>query len=183
MSNPLKKLIERYTNLEREVQKLVREQCIGLCKQCTQHCCATMICEEAIESPFLKMVHQQTDRFSHQYGFLSDTGCILPFGRPPVCYEYFCEDLIYLQPDEAHEKALRTLGALPNHSLRNALGETPLTEIMKEADFGKVDFQRLEKQLDESFLALEVIQTFYKEGTLPDEADRVLERIQFAPED
>ena len=183
MSDTLKKFIERYIELESAVQALVREQCIGLCKQCTQNCCATMICEEAIESPFLKQVHQQTDRFSNQFGFHSETGCTLPIGRPPVCYEYFCADLIYLQPDAVHEKVLRTLGALPNHSLRNALGEAPLTEIMNEADFGKINFQRLEKQLDESFQALEIIQTFYTEGTLPDGADRVLEQIQFMPED
>ena len=111
-----------------------------------------MICEEAIESPFLKRVHQKEDSFSERYGFLSETGCTLAIGRP-------------------------------NHAIQNALGKTPLSEIMDEADFGKVDFQGLEKQLDESFQALGTIQAFYDEGTLRESADKILKQIHFSSDD
>jgi hypothetical protein len=43
-------------------------------------------------------------------------------------------------------------------------------------------FQRLEKQLQECFQALEIIRAFYDTGTLPENADRVLGRISTSSE-
>jgi hypothetical protein len=87
---------------------------------------------------------------------------------------------MYYQPDETHAKVLRTLGALIAHAGRNAIEDTHLVEIMQPDQLKEVDFQALEKNLDESFQALEMIRQFYKQGALPDEADRVLSRITFS---
>lgn len=176
----LKHFIERYTKLEREVQRLVTGICYELCAQCTQICCRADICEEAIESPFLRLINQRTALDSDAYGFLTPTGCGIETGRPTVCYEYFCHDHIYYQPDDLHAKIMRILGALPAHATRNAIGDAPLAEILDEEKLNEADFQTLEKQLDESFQALEIIKTFYNEETLPDDADRVLDRITFS---
>ena len=177
MIAPLKSFIEQYTKLEHGVQELLRGQCTSLCMQCTICCCHTHICEEAIESAFLKLVHQQTNQFSDSYGFLSEKGCILQQGRPPVCYEFFCDDQIYFQSDELHGEILRILGALPNHATQKALGDQPIVEIMKEEALDDLNFQGLEKQLQESFQALEIIRTFYNEGTLPEASLQVLKQI------
>ena len=183
MSPKLKQFIERYTALEREVQKLVTGLCYTLCAQCTQICCRADICEEAIESPFLRMINKCTELDSDAYGFLTPTGCGIEVGRPTVCYEYFCYDHLYHQPDEIHEKVMKVLGALPAHATRNAIGDAPLSEILQEEKLEQADFQTLEKNLDESFQALEIIKTFYNEGTLSDESDRVLNLITFSEED
>lgn len=180
MHPQLKQFIEHYVELEREVQKLVTGLCYPLCSQCTQICCRADICEEAIESPFLRLINKRTELDSDAYGFLTLTGCALPVGRPPVCHEYFCDDQMYHQPDETHAKVLRTLGALVAHAGRNATGDTHLVEIMDESKLTKLAFQRLEKQLDECFQALEIIKDFYNEGTLPVRSDRVLDRITFS---
>lgn len=183
MNSRLQNLIKRYAELERTVQETVNEQCCTLCEHCTQVCCRADICEEAIESPFLRLLNKRNELDSDRYGFLHETGCALPVGRPPVCVEYFCDDQLYNQPDETHAKILRTLGALVAHAGRNAIGDTHLVEIMQEDRLEHLAFQRLEKQLDESFQALEIIRTFYHEETLPDGSDRVLDRITFSEED
>lgn len=183
MNSNLKKFIAQYTELEVEVQKLIVGLCNSLCTQCTQICCRADICEEAIESPFLRLLNKRTELDSDAYGFLTPTGCGIDIGRPTVCYEYFCYDHLYHQPDEVHEKVLRILGALPAHATRNAIGDAPLAEILQEEKLDQADFQTLEKQLDESIQALDIIKNFYNEKTLPDGADRVLDRITFSEED
>ncbi|QHI69728.1 hypothetical protein [Tichowtungia aerotolerans] len=183
MNPKLENLLTQYSELESAAQELVNEQCCTLCSYCTQVCCRADICEEAIESPFLRLLHQREVLDSDRYGFLCETGCSLPAGRPPVCLEYFCDDQLYHQPDETHAKVLRTLGALVAHAGRNATGETHLVEIMQADQLEELAFQRLQKQFDESFLALELIRRFYNEGTLPDNANRVLDRITFSDED
>ena len=183
MNPKLEQFIERYTELEREVQKLVTGLCNSLCSQCTQICCRADICEEAIESPFLRLINRRTELDSDAYGFLTPTGCGLEIGRPTVCYEYFCYDQLYHQPDEVHEKVMKVLGALPAHATRNALDDTPLSEILQEEKLNEVDFQTLEKNMDECFQALDIIKTFYNENTLSDSADKILDQITFSEED
>jgi hypothetical protein len=183
MNPQLEQFIERYTELEREVQQLVTGLCNSLCAQCTQICCRADICEEAIDSPFLRLLNKRTELDSDAYGFLTPTGCGLEIGRPSVCYEYFCYDHLYYQPDEIHEKVLRVLGALPAHAGRNATGDTHILEVMQAEKLDQLAFQRLEKNLDECFQALEVIQEFYSSESLPDGAERVLNKITFSEED
>jgi hypothetical protein len=78
---------------------------------------------------------------------------------------------------------LRTLGALVAHAGRNAHAGAHLVEIMQEEQLDHLAFQTLEKQLDESFQALEIIRAFYHNGELPDGAEAVLDRITFSEED
>ncbi|MCC7300184.1 MAG: hypothetical protein IT583_03805, partial [Verrucomicrobia bacterium] len=114
---------------------------------------------------------------SDRYGFLTETGCSLEIGRPPVCYEFFCDELMAAQPDDLHRHLLRILGRLPTYAGQKAHGDAHLVEIMQEEELEHLAFQRLEKQIEESFQALEILRTFYNEGTLPDSADRVLHKI------
>ena len=178
LSETRKKYIERYIECETGIQELINLKASPLCAQCTRCCCDIIHCREAIKSPFLKLVHQQTDQFHEQNGFLSPTGCILEKGRPSMCYEYFCDDHFYYQPDELHAEVLKVLGALMTHAMRNALGTTPLDEIVQEADLDRLDYQQLQTQLNESMRALEIIRTFYKGGTLSEEDLRTLRQIQ-----
>lgn len=177
MNHPLDNLIKLYAEIELGVQELMRDRSGPVCAQCTCVCCRADICEEAIESPFLKKVHKQADLFSDQYGFLTQTGCGLETGRPPVCHEYFCNDQFYYQPDDQHADVLKVLGALVSHAGRNADGEIHLVEIMQEEKLGTLDFRALESQFKESFDALEVIRSFYAEGNLSEDDRRTLDKI------
>ncbi len=178
MNNTLKTYIKQYTKLELGMRELINRKGNSLCGQCTRCCCDIIICEEAIKSPFLKTVHQQTDQFKEKTGFLSPTGCTLEKGRPSVCYEYFCDDHFYYQPDELHAEVLKILGGLLNHATRNAQGDIPLDDIATVEELDHLDFPRLEKQMKESLQAMEIIRTFYRDGTLSEDALQALRLIR-----
>lgn len=182
MKTELKQLLEEYAELEQAVQELVIAQCREVCELCTACCCRADLCEEALGSPFLRLLHRRDDLESDRYGFLTETGCALELGRPPICYEFFCAELLAAQPDDLQRELLRILGRLPAFAGQNAYGDAPLAEIMHEEELEHLDFQRLEKQLQESFQALEILRTFYNTGALPSDADRVLDRISPSPE-
>lgn len=182
MSDALKTYIEKYVELESGMQELVLKKCCSLCAQCTSVCCDVVMCVEAVKSPFLKLVHQQADEFDDQTGYLSATGCKLKKGRPSVCYEYFCDNQFYYQPDDRNAEILQILGSLLHHATRNAQGEIPLEDIATEEDLDALDFQCLEKQIAESFHALEIIRTFYRDGTLSAASHETLKRIHIPEE-
>ena len=183
MSDALKTFIEHYIELELGMRELINRKGNSLCAQCSCICCDVVMCVEAVKSPFLKRVHQQAGQFSEKDGFLSPTGCSLEKGRPSICYEYFCDDHFYYQPDDRHAEVLKILGALLYHATRNALGDIQLEDIENEETLDQLDFPRLEKQLKESLDALENIRSFYRDGTLPDESYETLKLIQFPPEE
>jgi hypothetical protein len=182
MDSRLKHLLEEYAELERGVQELVNAQCREACELCTACCCRADLCEEALESPFLRLLHSRDELESDRYGFLTETGCALELGRPPVCYEFFCAELLAAQPDDLQRDLLRILGRLPTYAGQNAYGSASLAEIMDKEELEHLAFQRLEKQLQESFQALEILNTFYNTGALPNDANRVLNRISTSSE-
>lgn len=177
MNTKLKHLIKEYAELEREVQVLVSAQCREGCELCTACCCRADLCEEALESPFLCAVHGRDELDSDRYGFLTETGCALTIGRPPVCYEFFCDELMAAQPDALHRDVLVVLGRLPAYAGENAHGEEHLVEILQAEELEHLAFQRLEKQMQNAREALDCIRAFYNEGTLPEYSSRVLQRI------
>ncbi|MCU0856997.1 MAG: hypothetical protein MUC65_01150 [Pontiellaceae bacterium] len=177
MNSRLNHLLEEYADLERGVQGLISAQCRETCELCTARCCRADICEEALDSPFLQTLHGHTELESDRCGFLTEYGCSLEIGRPPVCYEFFCEEILESQPDELHRDVLRILGRLPAFAGEQAHGKTHLVEIMQEDRLEKLNFQTLEKRLHQSFRMLEIIRTFYIEGTLPEDACKTLRQI------
>jgi len=172
MNVRLRSFIETYLELERGVQELVLPQCQELCGLCTACCCRADICEEALGSPFLRLLHKKNDLESDRYGFLTESGCALEIGRPPVCYEFFCEDLLAAQPDDLHREMLCLLGQLPNYAGQNAHGEAHLVEIMQEEELDHLAFQRLEKQLKTAFEALTCIRGILSGETDPNTIQR-----------
>ena len=85
-------LFQKYRALEIELQKKIRLVSSRLCAACTAVCCKEVYCRESIESEFLLgLVDQQQLRYDRRQGWLGATGCRLAFGRPLVCYEFFCE--------------------------------------------------------------------------------------------
>ena len=88
-------LIERYVHLEMQVQKLTAPFSRHYCRGCSGACCREEICNESVESLFLStLVGLQKIRYDPTNGWQSPAGCRLDFGRPLVCYEYFCEEIM-----------------------------------------------------------------------------------------
>ncbi|MDK2858323.1 MAG: hypothetical protein PWQ89_1442 [Verrucomicrobiota bacterium] len=177
MEPKVKDLLEEYAELERGVQELISAQCRDACELCTACCCRADICEEALLSPFLRALHGRKELESDRYGFLTETGCVLEIGRPPICYEFFCSESLVAQPDDLHRDLLRILGRLPTHAGENASGDVHLVEILHEEQLEKAAFQRVKKQLQEAVEALNGIRIFFNEGTLSEQAGRVLRKI------
>ena len=162
-------ILRRYAEIEREVQLLIGSRCGAVCELCSSCCCRADICEEAFESPFLKKLHGQSadsTAFSDGYGWLTEHGCGLAIGRPPVCYEFFCDELLASQPDETHRYVLRLLGTLVSYIGRNALGHTHLVEITNEADLDRLSFEHIKGKLNQAIAALEHIRLFHDNGFL-----------------
>jgi hypothetical protein len=91
----LVKLFDDYISLEKEIQKLIFPISQFFCRKCLGNCCREEICKESIESTFLSILtEKQRIRFDNQIGWLGPLGCRLDYGRPLVCYEFFCEDIL-----------------------------------------------------------------------------------------
>lgn len=179
--DPLPSITWRYVALEHDVQRLINDQCSMHCALCTACCCRADICEEALDSAFLRHLHGQQRHsitFSERFGWLTEYGCSLPIGRPPVCYEFFCDDLLARQPGEDHCRALKTLGALLNDVGRNALGAIHLVEITREEDLHRLSAARFQKQMTRARAAFDHLQFFFENGFFDDNAESVLRTVQ-----
>ena len=88
-------LIDCYIALEKELQKLIHQVFDPFCTNCRGECCKAEICKESTESAFLEnLVKKQQIQYDNRSGWLGASGCRLEFGRPLVCYEFFCEDVV-----------------------------------------------------------------------------------------
>jgi len=93
--NLLSTLFHNYLSLEKEIQKKTTQISSPFCKQCTAICCKEEICRETVESTFLSMLIQQQDmNYDRRKGWIGLRGCRLDYGRPLVCYEFFCERIL-----------------------------------------------------------------------------------------
>lgn len=63
------------------------------CASCANVCCKELLCRESVDSDFLRFVlDARADDYSARDGwYVPGSGCRLSFGRPLVCYEFFCE--------------------------------------------------------------------------------------------
>ena len=63
------------------------------CARCSSVCCKEIMCRESVDSDFLRFVlGAQADAYPvHAGWYVPGSGCRLSFGRPLVCYEFFCE--------------------------------------------------------------------------------------------
>jgi hypothetical protein len=94
VDSKMAQLINRYVSLEKEIQKLIYQAYHHYCEKCSSRCCREEMCRESIESSFLAMlVEEQGARYDARNGWMGPSGCRLAYGRPLVCYEFFCDDI------------------------------------------------------------------------------------------
>ena len=177
----LQNLIERYSDLEQGIREHVVQLFSGICGICTACCCRADICEEATESAFLSLLLEKQglsiQKMDEKYGWLDLDGCSLKYGRPPICYSYYCDELLARLPDDEARLSAKVLGNLIYHIGRNALGEWHLVEIRNRNDLEKANYTQLFQCLEEAEAAYQVIEEYLQSGRLSLADRRVLEVI------
>ena len=97
-------ILKPYADLEHSIQQLMTQLCSETCGMCTACCCRADICEEATSSAFLSLLLERqgltADDMDDRFGWLDLNGCSLDYGRPPICYAYFCNELLSDLPDD-----------------------------------------------------------------------------------
>src|SRR5438552_18907866 len=99
-SPDLRRALDEYVALERRVQPLASGRCAATCAACRAPCCRAQFCVEAWEAPWLRAATSRRGAVRavasalEIEGHLAKDGCRLNFGRPPVCYEYACRDVL-----------------------------------------------------------------------------------------
>ena len=84
---------DRHIEIEALLQALGRQQAAPICATCTAICCREAMCRESLDSDFLRhILGRRQEDYDAQQGWLEPgRGCRLTYGRPLVCYEFFCE--------------------------------------------------------------------------------------------
>ena len=122
MAKPILKVLNTYMSLEKEILKRVRDISYTFCSKCKGECCDEVICRESLESPFLSILTQrQGIQYDKINGWLGSRGCRLAYGKPLVCHEYFCEQLLTDHQFQASsiQKVIREFAAIGNRAYGN----------------------------------------------------------------
>jgi hypothetical protein len=168
--NSIEDILEPYAELEKSVRSLMTELFSESCGMCTACCCRTDICEETVGSAFLsKLLTKQDlsgDDMDDRIGWLDLHGCSLEYGKPPICYDYYCDQLLSRLPDDEARFSARILGKLMDYVGKDALGSWHLVEIMDVNDLDKVSVDTLSRRLDEAVVAFEAIEEYMQSGRL-----------------
>lgn len=184
--NNLDDLVKYYGEFEIKVQELINQQFGHFCAECQDPCCRLDICEEGADSLFLQRVraaHQQEEHMTENLGWLEVTGCCLNAGRPPVCSEYLCDELLTHLPSPFERYIAIVLCKLMTYIGENAAGSLHLCEILHETDLEKVDPKAVLQRLDEADEAFNAVCYFCEHGKINVEMREALDLIVPIPSD
>ena len=114
-SEQLHRIRDVHIDEESILQSLAALQNQNPCASCPHVCCKEVLCRESIDSDFLRFVlGSRVDDYNVSDGWLvPGSGCRLSYGRPLVCYEFFCEKFEaqdWTQPKQL-SRALKTVYA------------------------------------------------------------------------
>lgn len=157
-------ILDDYAAFEAEVRVYSSRLWFQWCSNCSKVCCNAIYCQETLESPFLQLLLKKlSSRVSNctQKGWLGETGCQLPIGRPAVCYEFLCGDILEASQTPLQRYAMIVLSKLVSHIGKRALGSRHLIELMDPAELKKVKYSRFQKRLSEARRAFEIVQLIF----------------------
>jgi hypothetical protein len=147
-------LFDRYIVLEQQIQRMINRASGHFCAKCSSPCCKECYCKESIESPFLSaLIKKQKIAYHATKGWMSPKGCRLEYGRPPVCYDFFCDAIAGSPSFQATDiqEFIREYLATGN----NALGSTHLVCIddLESISQKKIDkmLWRIESLIEETY--------------------------------
>lgn len=89
----LHRIRDIHIEVESILQSLSALQDENVCASCTHVCCKEAICRESMDSDFLRFVlgPRAEDYDARQGWYQPGSGCRLSYGRPLICYEFFCD--------------------------------------------------------------------------------------------
>jgi hypothetical protein len=92
-SEQLYRIRDVHIEVESILQSLAALQGDNPCASCTSVCCKEVMCRESMDSDFLRfLLGSLVEGYSVDAGwYVPGSGCRLGYGRPLVCYEFFCE--------------------------------------------------------------------------------------------
>ena len=128
----LEHILKAYAEFEAEVGAFSSELWSQWCSNCREVCCKPVYCRETLESPFLLLLsknHSPEVFYSTRKAWLNEAGCKLSVGRPPVCYEFLCSNILEAQQPGMHRYAMIVLSKLMSHIGKRALGSRHLIAL------------------------------------------------------
>jgi hypothetical protein len=176
----LEHILREYAAFEDEVRRFSSELLLQWCSSCREVCCQAVYCRETLESPFLVLLLKKYSRQGYnntQKVWLGEAGCKLAVGRPPVCYEFLCANILDARQPGMHRYAMTVLAKLISHIGKRALGSKHLIEVMDPADLKKIRYSRFEKRLSEARNAFEAVQLYFSGHKLENDDLKVLSKI------
>jgi hypothetical protein len=153
LSPALRRALDEYVALERRVRPVASGRCAETCAACRTPCCRAAYCEEAWEAPWLRAATSRPGAVRRVAsalaieGHLARDGCRLRFGRPPVCYEYACHDVIRTLATEEEKYLFRAVSHLMTFAGEEALPGTHLVEVTDLSRLGAPETARLRKRI------------------------------------
>ena len=140
-----------YHYLESRVQLLLSKASISFCSECIDRCCTKDICSESIHSYWLRIIRSlcghRTSQYDDDTGWLSSYGCNLIGGRPPVCYEFYCDRILGAIPGGNYSRCLNNISKLPSLIGKNALGNGHLVTLSSKEILSFLNFDRLRNRI------------------------------------
>jgi hypothetical protein len=133
----IERAIDEYVALERSVQPVASGSCAPVCAQCRKVCCAARFCEESWTAPWLVAIALRVPGSRRApgagarslEGHLATDGCRLRVGRPPVCYEYACHDVMGSVAGDRQKYLFRVISHILTFAGAEALPGTHLVEV------------------------------------------------------
>ena len=173
-------IIEKYLSFEKDVRLMMDSVCAGHCSCCDKLCCNQEYCRETIESPFLSYILENylpSTNYDTESGWLTDSGCRLFIGRPSVCYEFLCEDILASQKSEFDRYIFKILSALMTHTGKNAAGGRHMVELLHQDDLHRMRLLRFEKKLQEARAAFSIVAAYLGKKYFEDDSLAILAKI------
>ena len=178
------RIIEAYAAFELEINAYAAKLWQPFCAACKGVCCQPEYCRESLESPFLERLREcypAKSVFRPDTGWLTETGCSLDRGRPSVCYQFVCDNILQAQISEEQRYLMNVFSNLINHAGKRALGHRHLIAIMDSDRIELLNYDRFAVRLNEAKQAFEQLQRCWEQGAIDEGALKVLAKITPPP--
>jgi hypothetical protein len=184
--NSISKIIKDYAAFEADVRAYSTKIYFNHCSDCKGICCKPELCEESLTSPFLSRLRQHfvpDTVYDSRSGWLTETGCALPVGRPPVCYQFLCDTVLNMRPEPDFRYALTILSNLVNHVGKKARGRKHVVELQESSELEHLTSTRFKKQLNEADKAFKLVRSFLDDDAVKLNPSPILKKINHPPSD
>ena len=95
----IRQAVAEYAELDVEIGRMISERLSGVCADCDKPCCRADVCQQAVESWWLRQVseHVHGKWWPDDWETWTDciamtaSGCMLAAGRPVICRSFVCD--------------------------------------------------------------------------------------------